>query len=138
MPSPTSTTVPTLETVTWSCAPAICCLRMSTISVARIAILASFHQGHGPAAGRCTYRVSLCVARRQPLVQPAKLIGNASVDEVVANTRNHPADDGGIDLRADFDLFSDQLRELLLNHLFAGRIQRDRGRDVGHDDTLLL
>src|SRR5688572_18678635 len=134
MPSPTSTTVPTLETVTWSCAPAICCLRMSTISVARIAILASFHQGLGQLAGRCTNCVSLYVARRQPLVQPAKLIGNATIDEVVPDAGDHSTNKGGIDLRADLDLFANQLRELLLNHRFAGRVQRDCCRDIGDND----
>ena len=71
-------------------------------------------------------------------MQSAKLTGNTAIDEVVADARDHAADDGGIDVRTNLDLFADQLGELLLNHLLAGRVQRNCRRDVGDDDSLFL
>ncbi len=82
--------------------------------------------------------VSLCVTRRQSLMQPTKLIGNDSVDEIVFDAGDHSTNNGGIDQCSNLDVFTNEFRQLLLNHFLAGSIQRNRCRYVGDNNSLFF
>src|SRR5919205_67896 len=92
MPSPTCTTVPTSRVSTAAEKFLICWTRMELISSVGAAMASSCTLG-GASRG---------LAER--LAQPFESAAHAVVDELVPNSSNAPADDAGIDVRADGDL----------------------------------
>src|SRR6476620_6034645 len=118
IPSPTSTTRPTLVTVISCSKPAICCFRMSPISVARTTILVL--SSHGP-SGRMALAMSTvveslmarCLRGRKTRAQPAQLVHHAAVDELVADEGDDSADNRGVHLRAKPNLFTNDAGQLL-------------------------
>src|SRR5215470_9386135 len=88
MPSPTSMTVPTSDTCTFCSKLAISRFRTLLISATLIAIgspIGSLIQSHNPSSFRC--------GREQLFLHRAQLISHRGVNELVADTDDHPADD---------------------------------------------
>src|ERR1051326_4424953 len=120
MPSPTWTTEPTSRVSTAEEKFAICSTRMELISSVGAAILEY-----------------LCQLPREGLPQAVDPPTHTIVDDLVANSRDDPANDRRIDARLDTHLVGiapKVRRQALRDHALKLRIQRNRRGDVGGDD----
>src|SRR5688572_11153116 len=99
MPSPTSTTVPTLLTDNSFSKPAICVRRMSPISVARRTIVHPVSLHSSIEESVATNIVTLC-SGFQSIAQATQLIRHAAIDQLISDSGYNAANDRWIDLGA--------------------------------------
>src|SRR5512144_3205012 len=100
MPSPTSTTVPTLRVSAVSSNPSIADLMMLMISSDRMAIASPF--GPWPALPGLA-RVRLAAARQELVAEPLEAAPDTGVDEPIADADGEPAEQLGVDPPAQLD-----------------------------------
>src|SRR6476469_6840853 len=141
MPSPTSTTVPTLRVSTPASNWSIDDLMMLVISSERMAIDVSRLLSQRVGGGQCQRRRGAphsdgSGGELRP--QPLEATPDAPVDESIADPDDDPADQVGIDRGLERDLTAGHLLETGGDRPDLGVVQRARARGDGVDDVVAL